>query len=188
MAHADHRPLTKLAKIFATLATRGGPNPTRTPRNSPRGEGRGGGPNTDNYGSPTPTNPHAKPPTLPTSFAWLLRLITATPSTASPAALARSALQELLADPAMIALIQSDPAFGRVLRPLSHLLGLKPPQILRLPRRPRAKPPAPASPRRPIARPPSQPHPIFPPPAAPPFYLPAGTNVLACAFPQIFRA
>ena len=57
-------------------------------------------------------------------------------------------LEEILADPEMEPSVVLAPQFGRVLRPLCQMLGVKPPAYLRLPRRPRRRvvtqhPPAP---------------------------------------------
>lgn len=101
---------------------------------------------------------------LPRGFAWLRRLI---PGTAGAA----SQLAHLLAEPECAALIAANPATGRALRPLCHLLGLRPPPSLRRPRPVAArKPPAaPAPTARSSARPP-KPAPSRPPsnPARPP--------------------
>ena len=54
-------------------------------------------------------------------------------------------LARFIAQPDTEALIAADPRFGRVLRPLCHLLGIKTPPGLRLPPRPRkSRPPRPA--------------------------------------------
>ena len=113
---------------------------------------------------PRPARAHVPSP-LPRRFAWLLRVL---PGTAA----AGSQLRHLLDDPAMVALIESRPSTGRALRPLCHLLGIRPPPALRR----EAVLRAPSSPRpRPRARP-------APPPAASPalpcraFVLPPGNR------------
>ena len=68
-------------------------------------------------------------------------------------------IEDLLSHPDMRALIETTPAIARVLRPLCHLFGLRPPPHLALPprarqtakpsARPRPKPRRPARPARP---------------------------------------
>ena len=67
---------------------------------------------------------------LPTGFAWLIRL------GGYKAVAYGSHLEHLLADPEMAALIASAPQLGRVLRPLCRMLGVDPGPA-RLPPRPR---------------------------------------------------
>ena len=86
-----------------------------------------------------PRKPAAKPPPngakLPRGVAWLLPLVPGI-------AFGRTQLEALLADPEMQAMLAAAPQLGRSLRPLCHMLGLRPlPPILRLP--PKA-PPAPS--------------------------------------------
>lgn len=71
----------------------------------------------------------ASPRALPRRFAWLRILL---PGTAAFGA----QLTHLLAEPDMAGLIAADPFLGRTLRPLCHLLGIRPPQTLRRPRPP----------------------------------------------------
>ena len=73
---------------------------------------------------------------LPRRYAWLLTLVPC-------AATARARLRTLLAEPDMLAAIESRPATGRALRPLCHTLGIPLPPSLRRPRRPRPRKPAP---------------------------------------------
>ena len=102
---------------------------------------------------PRPARAYVPPP-LPRRFAWLLRVLPG-------AGAAGSQLRHLLDDPAMTALIEARPAAGRALRPLCHLLGIRPPPALRgktvlrkTRRRPPApRPPAPVLPRRAFALP-----------------------------------
>ncbi len=104
------------------------------------------------------------PPVLPRRFAWLIRLV---PESAAGA----SQLQYLLAGPEMAALVAAAPQAGRILRPLCHMLGLRPPAILALPppdRRAAPACPAGADPARPIPPPPEPPpRPKAPTPAPP---------------------
>jgi hypothetical protein len=67
-----------------------------------------------NSGSPSP---------LPRRAAWLLRLV---PETAAGA----SQLHHFLADPEVTALLAAAPRLGRILRPLCHMLGIRPTQAL----------------------------------------------------------
>ncbi|CAG4917252.1 unnamed protein product [Acidocella sp. C78] len=90
---------------------------------------------------------------LPRRFAWLTRLI---PGTASVAAQFRAMLET----EEMAALVAATPQAGRILRPLCHTLGIRPPTCLR---RPRAKPRAP-KPRAPQPKPPEPPAPAHPAP------------------------
>ena len=105
---------------------------------------------------------------LPRGFAWLVQQVPA-------AAFGAGQLEALLADPGMTTLIEAAPQIGRTLRPLCHMLGVRPPPSLR---RPPTAPPPPAllaAPRRteagrlrPAERPgapPPRPH--RPPPPAP---------------------
>ncbi|WP_288038653.1 hypothetical protein, partial [Acidiphilium sp.] len=82
-----------------------------------------------------PAGRSGPPHTLPRAFGWLARLI---PGTASVAAQFRA----LLDTPDMAALIAATPEAGRILRPLCHTLGIRPPAPLRRPRRPRRAPPS----------------------------------------------
>ncbi len=102
---------------------------------------------------PRPARAHVPSP-LPRRFAWLLRVLPGTGAAASQ-------LRHLLDDPAMAALIEARPATRRALRPLCHLLGIRPPPalrgktVLRKTRRraPAPRPPAPVLPRRAFALP-----------------------------------
>ena len=80
---------------------------------------------------PRPARPRA--PDLPRRRGWVLAPI---PEAAGIA----GRLRALLEDPATIALIGTDPRFGRLLRPLCRTLGLRPPPCLRRNRAPRAAP------------------------------------------------
>jgi hypothetical protein len=61
---------------------------------------------------------------LPRDFGWIRSLL---PETAQYAGV----LAYLLRDPEMAALLEKAPEAGRMLRPLCHLLGVRPPEILR---------------------------------------------------------
>jgi hypothetical protein len=74
---------------------------------------------------------------LPTRFGWLPRLY---PGHQIPGA--GGQLAHLLTEPDMIALINAHPSLARILRPLCHMLRLKPPLYLALP--PKATPQKPA--------------------------------------------
>jgi hypothetical protein len=101
---------------------------------------------------------------LPSRKAWLLRLA---PETASGA----SQLRHFLADPEIATLLATDPRFGRILRPLCQMLGvratgIRPAQALRLPptdKAPSALIPCVAS---------KQAPPVTPPAAYPPWTTP----------------
>lgn len=90
---------------------------------------------------------------LPRRFAWLTRLIPGTASVAAP-------FRAMLETPELAALVAETPQAGRILRPLCHTLGIRPPTWLR---RPRAKPRAPKPPA-PQAKPPEPPAPMHPAP------------------------
>jgi hypothetical protein len=78
--------------------------------------------------------------TIPTGFGWLPRLLPGSRTLPSAITYPAQQLRDLLADPAMAALIESNPAIGRTLRPLFHALGLDRPPILAIDR---PEPPAP---------------------------------------------
>ncbi len=94
----------------------------------------------------TPINPKPAKPTnpddyvLPTGFAWLRRVFPG-----SQVVLAYNQLRTLLDEPETQSLLTTHPTLARSIRPLCHMLGLKTPAYLKLPRRPRAKraPPTP---------------------------------------------
>jgi hypothetical protein len=69
---------------------------------------------------------------LPRKFGWMPHMVPG-------AGVVAQALELLLADPQMPALMQAAPQTGRILRPLCRMLGLKPPACLRLQRRPRGR-------------------------------------------------
>ena len=85
------------------------------------------------------TKRRAAPRPLPRGRFWLRRAL---PELAGVAA----QLAHILATPEMAALLEARPETGRALRPLCHLLGLRPPPALRLPRpTPPLRPPRPAA-------------------------------------------
>lgn len=94
-------------------------------------------------GEPIPASPKpAAPNSLPRRHAWLRLLIPSHWVNGSG-----GQLQYLLADPEMTALLEADPALGRVLRPLCHILGVRLPPSLQLPRTKRARPARPRAPK-----------------------------------------
>ena len=122
--------LSRLGARFARLDARlaaGRLRPPRPRRRTPRREP-----------APPATPADAQEAPLPRGHAWLVRL-------ARPTSVGASQLQHLLADPQWAALLEAAPQAGRILRPLCRMLGVKLPQMLVLPRRPR---PAPNPPRR----------------------------------------
>ncbi|OYW12049.1 MAG: hypothetical protein B7Z59_02605 [Acidiphilium sp. 37-67-22] len=118
--------LRRLCARFESLAARPPAPPrhrARTPR-SARGDAR----------SPLPRGDARSP--LPRAFGWLRQTFPAA------AALAPQ-LRALLDAPDMQGFIAATPTAGRILRPLCHTLGLRPPPGLALPpreRKPRPKP------------------------------------------------
>ncbi len=142
-----HR-LTRLMDRLRVLMARG-PMPIRPARATPRNP---------------PANP--KPDTTelhpPTNFGWLSAMFPDTDIRAM-----RSHLVYLLAEPETQSLITSHPMLARSLRPLCHMLGIKPPACLKLPSRPRTKrAPSPTPPR---PKPPKTPRRIWRP--APPVVM-----------------
>ena len=85
----------------------------------------------------------AKKLRLPQGFAWLLPLVPMVGNYGSQ-------LEHLLQDPEMLALIEAAPQAKRLLRPILHMLGRRPPPLLALPARPRK--PRPKKPRTPRER------------------------------------
>ena len=80
--------------------------------------------------------PARRSKTLPRRFAWLLRPI-------PEATAAASQLRHLMADPACAALLEAEPRYGRILRPLCRHLGIRPPPAIA----PREPTPAPRRPK-----------------------------------------
>lgn len=94
-----HRVATRFAALTARLA-----------------QDRPAAPCAPRTGRPSPA---ARPPRLPTGFAWLIRL-------AQETAIFGSQLRHLLADPDMAALLAASPQAGRLLRPVCRMLGIDP--------------------------------------------------------------
>ncbi len=92
---------------------------------------------------PRPQSPQR--PYIPAGQAWLIRL-------AQPTVHAISQVELFLARPDTHALIEAAPQAGRLLRPLCRMLGITPPAILKLPRKPPASP-RPVRPRTPRREP-----------------------------------
>lgn len=112
--------LRRAAARFASLAARAGASTPASPRLRPT--------------RPPPPRPARPRQRLPERFAWLVRLV-------PEAACFGSQLQHLLADPELVALLETAPQAGRILRPLCRLLAVRPvPALLRLP--PPARPAA----------------------------------------------
>ncbi|WP_154653523.1 hypothetical protein [Acidiphilium multivorum] len=130
--------LRRLAARFARLVT----TPPRARATPPRAR------------ITRPAGRPGAPHTLPRAFGWLARLIPGTASVAAP-------FRALLDTPDMAALIAATPEAGRILRPLCHTLGIRPPAPLRRPRQPR------------LAPPPEAPSPELPPRPEPPAHHPA---------------
>ena len=106
-----------------------GPIAPRPPRTTPRVTPCA---TVKNAGKPVPTLDFYPPG----HFGWLSRLLH---HTQAPAA--RSWLSHLLDEPETQALITAHPTLARSIRPLCHMLGLKPPACLHHTPRPRAKRP-----------------------------------------------
>ncbi len=133
------RRLTRLMDRLRVLIARGSlpPRPARaTPRNPPT--------------NPKPSTDELYPPT---NFGWLFHMFPDTDIRAM-----RGHLLNLLNEPETQSLITSHPMLARSLRPLCHMLCIKPPACLKLPSRPRIKrapspTPPPTKPLRKIWRP-----------------------------------
>ena len=110
----------------------------------------------------------------PTSFAWLLRMLPGT-----EVAVARNWLKTLLDEAETQSLIASHPTLARSLRPLCHMVGLKPPGYLKLPSRPRTR--RAPSPTPPPKKPPKNPRKIWR-PASPKPMTPAQARDAADRF------
>ena len=104
-----------------------GPVPARPPR--PK---RATPINPEPANPPKPTNPDDY--VLPTGFGWLRRVFPG-----SQVGLAQSKLRTLLSEPETQSLLATHPTLARSIRALCHMVGLKPPAYLKLPRRPRIK-------------------------------------------------
>ena len=83
-----------------------------------------------------------RPADLPRHFAWVIQVIPG-------AACWRAAIEQMLDDPELAAVIAGAPQMRRILRPLCRMLGIEPVPALALPRRPRPPPaPRPVDPNR----------------------------------------
>ena len=130
------RRLIRLHDRLRVLIVRG-PMPVRHKRATPRNP---------------PTNPKTSTDELhpPNNFGWLAFMFPGSDISAK-----RSHLLILLDEPETQSLITSHPLLARSLRPLCHMLGIKPPACLKLPPRPRTKrapsptPPPPKPPKTP---------------------------------------
>ncbi|SIQ89550.1 MULTISPECIES: hypothetical protein [Acidiphilium] len=147
--HAQHLPgakiiaiwqrLTSIAARFARAVLRG-PTPSRKRL--------------------TPAKPNrAKRPSLPDGFGWLPRVFPGTHDMPAAVTYPAQQLRDLLADPTMAELIETNPAIGRILRPLFEALGIERPAILAIPQ------PAPAAA---VQREPAPPPAVWLPPDPPP--------------------
>ena len=96
------------------------PNP---PRRAPSRQ-RDGNPDQGGRERETSRDMTAPPVRLPREFGWIRSLL---PETAQCVGV----LSYLLRDPEMAALLEKAPEAGRMLRPLCHLLGVRPPEFLR---------------------------------------------------------
>ena len=99
--------------------------------------------------------PARRSKTLPRRFAWLLRPI-------PEATAASSQLRHLMADPACAALLEAEPRYGRILRPLCRHLGIRPPASIAQ-QKPRHAPNRPEPVTEPVTEPAPKPAPEFPP-------------------------
>lgn len=86
-----------------------------------------------------PGNP---PERLPWRFGWLLPI-------ARETGVFGAHVHYLVTQPEIQPLIESDPRFGRILRPIFHALGVAPPAYLQLPERSRIRKQRPPQPRQP---------------------------------------
>ncbi|MCW8306167.1 hypothetical protein AruPA_03880 [Acidiphilium sp. PA] len=122
--HAQHLPGTKIIAIWQRLtgiaarfarAVLRGPTPGRK--------------------RPTPAKPsRTERPSLPAGFGWLPRVFPGTHDIPAAVTYPAQQLRDLLADPTMAQLIETNPAIGRILRPLFEALGLERPAILAIPK------------------------------------------------------
>ncbi|MHB1301914.1 MAG: hypothetical protein ACYCZB_00360 [Acidiphilium sp.] len=135
------------------------------------------GPLAPRSATPRPINPATppkprKPDQLPRAYGWLRRIV---PDYRVNGHIAQ--FQHLLTEPDMLALIETNPALGRALRPLCHIFGIPQPPALQRP-----KPePKPASPRPELkkSRRSARPRlPVFPPLPPPPTPSPGNHYVI----------
>ncbi len=116
------RRLTRLMDRLRVLIERG-PVPPRPKRTTPR--------NPPKNPKPTSQSEELYPPT---NFGWLAFMFPGSDISAM-----RSHLLILLDEPETQSLITSHPMLARSIRPLCHMLGIKPPPCLKLPKKPRVK-------------------------------------------------
>lgn len=112
----------------------------------------------------TPPKPR-KPDQLPRAYGWLRRIV---PDYRVNGPIAQ--FRHLLTEPDMLALIETNPALGRALRPLCHIFGIPQPPALQRPK-PEPKPRAPRLEREKSPRSAGHPEPhlpVFPPLPPPP--------------------
>ncbi|HQT84310.1 MULTISPECIES: hypothetical protein [Acidiphilium] len=82
----------------------------------------------------TPAKPNrAKRSSLPDGFGWLPRVFPGTHDMPAAVTYPAQQLRDLLADTTMAELIETNPAIGRILRPLFEALGIERPAILAIP-------------------------------------------------------
>lgn len=134
-----NRGINRIAILARQLAENGPPPPPkpRTRRRKPEAEATSG--------SPAGRAPKPRPEfVLPRRFGWVLAVWETRGYAAQ--------FNHLLSQPEMIAMIEADPRFGRTLRPICHILGIRPPPCLQRPKptpKPTPKPkPKPAKPAR----------------------------------------
>lgn len=103
-------------------------------------------------GTVRPSRPSAKRaeriasrPRLPERYAWLIRLV-------PEARVCTSQLQHFVTQPDMVALLQAEPRFGRMLRPLCRMMAISPLTVPPPPPQPPPQPPPPAADATPPAR------------------------------------
>ena len=169
--------LRRCASRFATLAARirpgAPPRPSlpRTTRSTPAPKAAAPQPPLPQAPAPPASAPQLLSPLflpplpLPRSRGWLGQRVPATRSYASQ-------LHHLLAEPEMAALLAASPGLRRMLRPLCHMLGIKPPNE-----------PAPAPTSAPAVAP-TPPEAAGPPPPEPPAPEPPAPNIARPAIPR----
>jgi hypothetical protein len=116
--------MRRLGERFARLKARLAAGTLRPPRARGDAEARAGDAGRERVRRPPL-------PFLPRSFGWFARMVPG----AGPVA---QDFERLLAGPEMPVLMSAAPQAGRILRPLAHMLGIRQPAFLRLPRRTRA--------------------------------------------------
>lgn len=133
-----NRAINRVAILARQLAENGPPPPPK-----PRRRIRKPQPASE---SPAGRAPKPRPEfVLPRRFGWVLAVWETRGYAAQ--------FNHLLSQPEMIAMIEADPRFGRTLRPICHILGIRPPPCLQRPKptptpKPKPKPAKPARKRR----------------------------------------